>query len=114
MAKAIKQYSLEEKQKRVFEEKERQQMARKERENKLFNDAIELKKREIIEKLEMRNSVIQQREATMQSVAERAEQIRNLKQNIRIKMAEQRQRKMEMGLHDEGKEKLLDLIQKQI
>ena len=73
MAKAIKQLSIEEKQKRVFEEKERQRMARKERENKLFNDAIELKKREIREKLEMRHAIIQQREVTMQSVAERAE-----------------------------------------
>ena len=51
VAKAQKLRQLEEKHIRLVEQHERDRIARKERERKMMNDAIDMKKREIQEKI---------------------------------------------------------------
>ena len=51
VAKAQKLRQLEEKHSRLVEQHERDRIARKERERKMMNDAIDMKKREIQEKI---------------------------------------------------------------
>ena len=92
-----------EKRRLLQEENERKRLARREREMTTFQNAIEVKKREIEEKLRLRQQVIIAREFQLQTAAKKAEEIRLMHDQIKAKVADHLLRKQDRTAIEEDK-----------